>query len=86
LGSNRSLYAIKNFQKATFLNSTDNSGGRQKKEFNNKIQPWLNSIDFIKFSNNDKLYGRIFYFNHDTAGIRDIHNILKPIFDRVVKR
>jgi hypothetical protein len=58
-----------------------NSGGRQKKEFQKKIQPWLDSINFIKFSNTDKLYGRIFYFNHDTYGIRDIHNIIKPIFD-----
>lgn len=58
-----------------------NSGGRQKKEFQKKIQPWLDSINFVKFSNTDKLYGRVFYFNHDTYGIRDIHNIIKPIFD-----
>jgi hypothetical protein len=59
-----------------------NSGGRQKREYVKKIQQWLNSIDFIKFSENDqKLYGRIFYFNHEIYGVRDIHNILKPIFD-----
>jgi len=58
-----------------------NSGGRQKKAFQRKIQPWLDSIDFIKFSKTDKLYGRIIYFNHEIYGIRDIHNILKPIFD-----
>lgn len=58
-----------------------NSGSRQKKVFQRKIQPWLDSIDFIKFSKTDKLYGRIFYFNHEVYGVRDIHNILKPIFD-----
>lgn len=58
-----------------------NSGSRQKKVFQRKIQPWLDSIDFIKFSKTDKLYGRIFYFNHETYAVRDIDNILKPIFD-----
>jgi len=58
-----------------------NSGSRQKKIFQKKIQPWLDNIDFIKFSKTDKLYGRIFYFNHEVYGVRDIHNILKPIFD-----
>jgi hypothetical protein len=53
-----------------------NSGGRQKKEFQKKIQPWLDSIDFVKFSNTDKLYGRVFYFNHDSDYIRYIHNII----------
>jgi hypothetical protein len=33
------------------------------------------------FANNDRLYGRICYFNHDTKSPRDIHNILKPLFD-----
>jgi hypothetical protein len=41
----------------------------------------LDSIDFIKFSKNDKLYGKICYFNHETYAVRDIHNIIKPIFD-----
>jgi hypothetical protein len=58
-----------------------NSGSRRKREYLRKIQPWLDSIDFVGFSKTDKLYGKIFYFNHETYTVRDIHNIIKPIFD-----
>ncbi|RKZ81907.1 MAG: hypothetical protein DRR19_21530 [Candidatus Parabeggiatoa sp. nov. 1] len=58
-----------------------NSGSRRKREYLRKIQPWLDSIDFVGFSKTDKLYGKIFYFNPETYTVRDIHNIIKPIFD-----
>ncbi len=33
------------------------------------------------FSGDAQLYGRIWYFNHDEANPRDIHNIIGPLFD-----
>ncbi len=27
------------------------------------------------------MYGRIYYFNHERIAVRDIHNIIKPLFD-----
>ncbi len=60
---------------------SSNSRSKPKKVFQKKIQSWLDNIDFLKFSKTDKLYGRIFYFNHEVYGVRDIHNIIKPIFD-----
>jgi hypothetical protein len=37
------------------------------------------------FGANDNLYGRIYYFNHETTNVRDIHNIIKPLFDKLGK-
>ena len=39
------------------------------------------------FSDEDWLYGRIYYFNHDRgSNARDIHNIIKPLFDALESR
>lgn len=39
----------------------------------------------IAFADDDRLYGRIYYFNHERVGARDIHNIIKPLFDALEK-
>jgi hypothetical protein len=60
-----------------------NATGPPKRRFNEKIQSWLDQINFTPFASQDKLYGRIVYFNHEKSNARDIDNILKPIFDRL---
>ncbi|MDQ2997658.1 MAG: RusA family crossover junction endodeoxyribonuclease [Chloroflexota bacterium] len=46
----------------------------------------VEKADFTAFSDGDRLYGRIYYFNHETAKVRDIHNIIKPLFDTLENR
>lgn len=73
------------FRKVLFMvPPTSNSMGNtpQTRRFKRNIAPWLESLDRAAgFTGNDRLYGRIIYFNHQRHSARDIHNIIKPLFD-----
>ena len=61
---------------------TSNKKSQQKKRFLEQVKGQLSSITTLPiFNSTDRLYGRIFYFNHEKTRIRDIHNIIKPLFD-----
>lgn len=67
-----------------FIPPTSNKGEStpQMKRFKKRIKPWLESIEkTMEFPRNEWLYGRVFYFNHEKRNARDIHNIIKPLFD-----
>lgn len=55
---------------------------RQGQKTKDLIQQWFDELDqVVPFEQNARLWGRIIYFNHDIARARDIHNIIKPLFD-----
>lgn len=57
-------------------------GGKRSRHFKEQVRDWLGAAgESHNFASDDKLYGRIFYFNHDRLAVRDIHNIIKPMFD-----
>jgi hypothetical protein len=61
-------------------NATGNSP--QARRFKKRVAPWLEElVDITAFMEDNMLYGRIYYFNHERIGARDIHNIIKPLFD-----
>lgn len=63
---------------------TSNAGGSspQAKRFRERVEPILKGLtDVSAFSEDEQLFGRIYYFNHERSGARDIHNIIKPVFD-----
>lgn len=66
-------------------NATANSP--QLERFKKRVGPMLGKVPSSPiFSENEWLYGRIYYFNHDRgATARDIHNIIKPLFDALEK-
>lgn len=71
-----------------FVPPTNNKGvgSPQTKRFEKQVKPWLQSIfKTVEFSDNQWLYGRIIYFNHEKHSARDIHNIIKPLFDTIEK-
>ncbi|MEZ4866064.1 MAG: RusA family crossover junction endodeoxyribonuclease [Caldilineaceae bacterium] len=60
-------------------NTVSGKGARRIKQ---ELADWINSLEDVKqFAEGDKLFGRIFYFNHESRAARDIHNIIKPLFD-----
>lgn len=71
-----------------FVPPTSNAtASPQAQRFKKRITPWLNSLtDIAAFGENDRLYGRIYYFNHERISARDIHNIIKPLFDALEDR
>ena len=77
------------FHKILFLiPPTSNTTGdsRQTHRFKKRIAPWLETLgDVEPFADDDRLYGRIYYFNHERSSARDIHNIIKPLFDALEK-
>ena len=78
------------FRRILFLippTSNATGGSPQAQRFKKRIAPWLEMLaDVVAFSDDDRLYGRIYYFNHERVGVRDIHNIIKPLFDVLEKR
>lgn len=71
----------------TPLTSNASATTPQMRKTKKMIEEWFQpSITWNKFSTADKLYGRIIYFNHDGPRTRDIHNILKPLFDELKGR
>lgn len=45
------------------------------------IREALADSDFPAFGEGERLFARVVYFNHDRHRARDIHNIVKPLFD-----
>lgn len=71
-----------------FVPPTNNKGANspQMRRFEKQVKPWLQSIfKTIEFPDNSWLYGRVIYFNHEKHSARDIHNIIKPLFDTIAK-
>ncbi len=64
---------------------SSNSRGRNKKtRFKEQVTALLKDQESTEVPQDilqGKLYGRIFYFNHEKKSVRDIHNIIKPLFD-----
>ena len=57
-------------------------GGKGARRIKQQLAEWMDTVEDVKrFSEGDKLFGRILYFNHEKTAIRDIHNIIKPLFD-----
>ncbi|MEZ4729832.1 MAG: RusA family crossover junction endodeoxyribonuclease [Caldilineaceae bacterium] len=55
---------------------------RQGQKTKDLIQQWFDRLEQVMpFEQNTRLWGRIIYFNHDIVRARDIHNIIKPMFD-----
>lgn len=69
-----------------FIPPTSNmaSNSPQMKRLKKKVKPWLEGIEkTIEFPQGQWLYGRVIYFNHERNNSRDIHNIIKPLFDLI---
>lgn len=69
-----------------FIPPTSNMGSSspQMKRLKKKVKPWLEGIEkTIEFPEGQWLYGRVIYFNHERNNSRDIHNIIKPLFDMI---
>lgn len=62
--------------------SNNATNSRVKDRFREYVASQISLIQSVySFSTNDRFYGRVIYFNHEKIGIRDIHNIFKPMFD-----
>jgi hypothetical protein len=62
--------------------SSNQLGSKPARRFKAQVQDWIGDVsERYRFASDDKLYGRIFYFNHSRVAVRDIHNIIKPLFD-----
>lgn len=60
-------------------NSVHSRQGQKTKDL---IQQWFDGLDQVMpFEQNARLWRRLIYFNHDDVRARDIHNIIKPLFD-----
>lgn len=60
------------------------SNSNKKESFKKQVEDLLKDQGYTKdpqYILQGKLYGRIFYFNHEKGSVRDIHNIIKPLFD-----
>lgn len=63
-----------------------NASNGEKKKFKQRLRLRLEETLGEKppapiFDTSPELYGRIYYFNHESKNPRDIHNIIKPLFD-----
>jgi len=60
-----------------------NAGSKSTERFKKEITSWLDEIkrSFEPYQANDRLYGRIIYFNYEKSNVRDIHNVFKKTFD-----
>jgi Endodeoxyribonuclease RusA len=59
-----------------------NASPQRKTEFARRLNEVLKKCPTtVHFSGSKRLYAKVFYFNHERASSRDVHNILKPLFD-----